>query len=435
MSEMTKEARAFLEAAEKIVGPDGVSSDLGRRRTAGRDRYELSPVLRESLPVTVPDLVVWPRTTPQVEALLDAAFDLRIPITPRGKGTGNYGQAVPLQGGVVLDTSRLGRIHDVGDGWIAADAGARIFALERRAQAAGQELALMPSTVGSTIGGFIAGGSGGAGSIAHGWIWDGFVRGLDVIGCPGSSSSRQVEGGAARPFAHSYGTTGVISRVVVRLVPAKDRVAVFASLPDMATAAGVGEEIMALDEPPRLLSVDDAAVSRIMARTQPVFDPDGVNLRALVALDQESQVALLVEQAGGRLLETRRNADGTVLALAFNHVTERVLDSVDGFCHLQGSGSGLTTLSGAAHQVPGLMMHLDGFRLEDRAQFVSILFHQYDGLASVDRAKAELANHGVRVNDPHVWRLQRDLPMYRDAAATMDPLGLINPGKLPAEPS
>ena len=47
-----------------------------------------------------------------------------VPITPRGKGTANYGQTLPMAGGLVLDTSRARKILEVGDGWLRAEAGA-----------------------------------------------------------------------------------------------------------------------------------------------------------------------------------------------------------------------------------------------------------------------------------------------------------------------
>lgn len=431
---MSTSMGTFLETAERFLGPDGFSVDPRKRQTASRDRYELSPVLRDRLPVTVADVVVWPRTTADIEGLLGTAYELRIPVTPRGKGTGNYGQAVPLHEGVVLDTSRMGRVHDIGDGWIEADAGARIFDLERRARATGQELALMPSTVGSTIGGFIAGGSGGAGSIEHGWIWDGFMHELSVVPCVERALAQEIGQGESRPFAHSYGTTGVISRVVVRLVPAKQRVAVFAAFPDIEHATEVGRAIMDSDEPPRLLSIDGAAISSILARSQPGFDPAKVSLRALVTREQAMRVTQLVTAAGGAVIETREKGDAALLSLAFNHVTERVLDVTQGFCHLQVSGPGLPTVqTAAADDIPGLMTHLDGFRLNGRPEFVGILFHRYTGPPSIERVKRLLVEHQVRVNDPHVWQLQKDLEVYREAAATMDPCALLNPGKLPPE--
>ena len=151
--------------------------------------------------------------------------------TPRGRGTGNYGQAVPLAGGLVIDLSRCDRVLEVGDGWIRAEAGATFVALEAAARQRGQEMAMLPTTVGSTIGGFLAGGAGGLGSIEHGWLWDGFALSLDIVTCPPGDGPVTVHGGRCLPYLHAYGVTGIITAATVRLAPARDWVGVLASFP------------------------------------------------------------------------------------------------------------------------------------------------------------------------------------------------------------
>ncbi len=103
-----------------------------------------------------------------------AAFELGIPVTPRGTGTGNYGQAMPLSGGIVLDLSGFNTVRDVQHGRVVSDPGtvlARIDEVTRPTTQ--QELRLHPSTYNTaSIGGFIAGGSGGVGSIRWGGLRD-----------------------------------------------------------------------------------------------------------------------------------------------------------------------------------------------------------------------------------------------------------------------
>ncbi len=88
----------------------------------------------------------------------------KVPITARGGGTGNYGQAVPLQGGVVLDMTALDTIEWQRPGMLRVGPGRKMIDIDRETRPGGWELRMHPSTKRSaTIGGFVAGGSGGVG--------------------------------------------------------------------------------------------------------------------------------------------------------------------------------------------------------------------------------------------------------------------------------
>src|SRR5215472_18079769 len=75
-----------------------------------RDFYWYSPVLRKQLDGKVGELVVQPIDASEIQRILRYCYANQLPVTARGAGTGNYGQAVPLQGGVVLDLSRMDQI-------------------------------------------------------------------------------------------------------------------------------------------------------------------------------------------------------------------------------------------------------------------------------------------------------------------------------------
>ncbi len=85
-----------------------------------RDHYWYSPRLKAELENVTAQLVVSPRTQDEVVTTLRAAFKHDVPITPRGAGTGNYGQAMPLSGGAMLSLMNLDRIVS-----IKSDRGAR----------------------------------------------------------------------------------------------------------------------------------------------------------------------------------------------------------------------------------------------------------------------------------------------------------------------
>ena len=78
-----------------------------------RDFYWYSPVLRKQLDGKLGDFVVQPLRASEIQEVLRYCHAQDLPVTVRGAGTGNYGQAVPLHGGVILDLARMDRIEDI----------------------------------------------------------------------------------------------------------------------------------------------------------------------------------------------------------------------------------------------------------------------------------------------------------------------------------
>src|SRR5271170_2701302 len=78
-----------------------------------RDFYWYSPVLRKQLDGKIGDLVVQPLSATEIQNVLRYCHAHDLPVTARGAGTGNYGQAVPLRGGVVLDLALMDQIEAI----------------------------------------------------------------------------------------------------------------------------------------------------------------------------------------------------------------------------------------------------------------------------------------------------------------------------------
>ena len=193
-------AVAELEAElVSLLGTRNVTSEVRARERASVDGARMSPIISEQLPLGVADLVAYPTSAEQIGATVAAAVRLGVPITPRGKGTGNYGQGIPMAGGLVLDMSRARAVVEVGEGFVTAEAGTPMVTLERAAAETGQQLWMYPSTAQSSLGGFLAGGSGGTGSIAHGTNDAGFVLALDVVHGTGSAELVERESGVVHP--------------------------------------------------------------------------------------------------------------------------------------------------------------------------------------------------------------------------------------------
>jgi len=113
--------------------------------------------------------VVRPSDHKAVKEVAEICWEFSIPLTLRGSGTGNYGQAVPLFKGVVMQMSHFNKLEefDPDTGFVKVQSGCVMGDLNKQLEKYGRELRLLPSTwKTATIGGFIAGGSGGIGSIS-----------------------------------------------------------------------------------------------------------------------------------------------------------------------------------------------------------------------------------------------------------------------------
>src|SRR4051812_25811146 len=258
---MGHDIAALAAELTALLGPDAVSTAGGDLDRASVDGSTLSPVISEQLPLGRAELVAFPPDAPMIAAVVGAAVRHGVPITPRGKGTGNYGQAIPMSGGLVLDVTRARAVVEVGEGLITAEAGAQMVVLEQAAWNAGQALWMYPSTAQSTIGGSLAGGSGGPGTIEHGSTDRGFVVALDVVHAAGSPALVHVEGDEAQAYVHNYGTAGIIARATVRLEPLRDWRGLYASFPDFPAALSVLRDLGRLEPRPRLVSADNPVIS------------------------------------------------------------------------------------------------------------------------------------------------------------------------------
>ena len=138
------------------------------------DFYWYSPILRSKLANKNGEVAVQAASVDEVLAVLRYAVRHDVPVTVRGAGTGNYGQCVPLEGGIVLDLSLMDKLEEITPQGVAiCQPGLRIGVLETEARKQGWELRMYPSTlVKASVGGFLAGGSGGIGSVTHGGLRD-----------------------------------------------------------------------------------------------------------------------------------------------------------------------------------------------------------------------------------------------------------------------
>ena len=132
---------------------------------------------------------------------------------------GGAGWCVPLAGGVVLDLAGLNRLRSLAPstGLFIAEAGIVLADLDGQLRQAGRALRLQPSTARSaSLGGFVAGGSGGLGSVRWGFLRDpGHLLGLEVVTLEPEPQRLELAAAASRPLNHAYGCNGIITALTM----------------------------------------------------------------------------------------------------------------------------------------------------------------------------------------------------------------------------
>ncbi|MFT4122924.1 MAG: FAD-binding oxidoreductase [Microbacteriaceae bacterium] len=412
-----------------LLGERGVSREARALERASVDGAYLSPIISGKLPLGRAELVAWPRDAEQIGRAVGAAARHGVPVTARGKGTGNYGQAIPVAGGLVLDTSRARAILEVGDGFLVAEAGAPMAALEQAAVATGQQLLMYPSTANSTLGGFLSGGSGGTGSIRHASNSDGFVLALDVAYPAAGDALVPVEGDAAQPFVHSYGTAGVIARARVRLEPLQDWRGFYASFDAFEDALALIRPFAAIEPTPRLVSADNPVLSDALPRVPGLAD-GRASLRAILDVASLDEATRLVESVGGRMEDVTAGPVETmkISMVSYNHPIEWLQKAYpDTYFHVEVSGDALVERIDEVEAVyPGGMLHIES----QHGRPIGMLAGEYTSERAVYAGFERLLALGVSFHNPHQWFVDFEPERTRALAARTDPGGLLNPGKL-----
>ncbi|MCL2607791.1 MAG: FAD-binding oxidoreductase [Methanomassiliicoccaceae archaeon] len=209
--------KEIVRKIEKIVGKEGYSVKTADTYTYGFD----ASIFHRS-----PDMVIQPRTTEQVSEIMKIANSERIPVTPRGAGTGLCGSAVPIKGGIVLDMSRMNKIKDVsvGDMLCTVEAGCVYNDLNATLGKYGLQFPPAPgSAEAAQIGGMVALNASGMKAVKYGATRD-FVMGMtfvkadgEIVRC-GTGTLKDSSGyQLARLLVGSEGTLGVITEVTLKM--------------------------------------------------------------------------------------------------------------------------------------------------------------------------------------------------------------------------
>ncbi|MBT8491415.1 MAG: FAD-binding oxidoreductase [Deltaproteobacteria bacterium] len=210
-----------------VVGQERVSTDEGERAVYGRDMWPryLIGARYGSPPKHRPGVVVWPRSTREVAAVVKIAREARVPVVPYGGGSGVCGGAVPLYGGITIDVKRMDKLLSVSRDEQVCDveAGMNGERFERELGRRGYTVGNFPSSIYcSTVGGWLACRAAGQMSTKYGKIEDRVV-GLTVVTGRGEIIETDHFARASRGpnwtqlLVGSEGVLGIITQARLRL--------------------------------------------------------------------------------------------------------------------------------------------------------------------------------------------------------------------------
>jgi len=413
-----------------------------------RDFYWYSPVLRKLLDGKVGDVVVQPLSAAEVHRVLRYCHAQNVPVTARGAGTGNYGQAVPLHGGVVLDLASMDRIEAIqGDGVAVCQPGVRLGTLENEARKVGWELRCYPSTiVKASLGGFLGGGSGGIGSVAHGFLRDfNTVRALEVVTMEAEPRVVLQEGEAVHEILHAWGTNGVITRIWLALAPAVEWSQCAVAFDGFDAAFAFSERIANGPEwTKRLVTTFEWPISSFFTPVKQ-YAPEGKAL--IFFLIASEQLAALEEAA--RRAEGEVTYSGAYVGLrtrpllsdyTWNHTTLWAMNSDEAYTYLQCAFDPTQ----AREQMRRLkerfgqefLFHMEFWKAGDgRIVPGAIPVVYYTTEERLNEMIDYCREIGVFVANPHVNNVEGGGRYRPDnvqllAKQRYDPKGLLNPGKM-----
>ncbi len=429
----TDRMNALLAELRELLGDTAVSDEDAALERVSVDGSYLSPVIMEKLPLGRAQLVAYPADAEAIATAIGAAVRHGVPITPRGKGTGNYGQAIPMSGGLVLDMSKARSIVEVKEGSVIVDAGAPMIQIEQAANKTGQQLLMFPSTVQSTAGGFVSGGSGGTGSIKHGMLTSvvgGYVKSLDVVHAEPDAHLIHLEGAEAHSYLHNYGTAGIIARIELALEPLQPWSSFYASFDDFHDAFQLIRGMAALEPTPRLVSADVPMLADALPSDEAL--PAGkASLRVILDDSTIEAATALVEAAGGRVEAVRSGLQNTMKLsmVSYNHPIEWLQKAYPGiYFHIEVGGDALVDDIDRVHEIyPGAMLHLEAMAHGTPG---GMLAAPYTGEADLVAGFERMRALGVGYHNPHQWYVDFEPERTTELAKTTDPNGLLNPGKL-----
>ena len=433
------------------IGPIKCEDNRVLMRQKSRDFYWYSPVLKRQLDHVCADLIVAPQNESEVIETLKAAHRLGIPVTPRGAGTGNYGQAMPLTGGIVLNLAEMNRVKSIKRGRVVCEPGAILKAIDGETRASGQELRMHPSTYATaSIAGFIAGGSGGVGSINWGGLRDvGNILRLRVVTMEASPRIIELTGEDLQKAVHAYGTNGIITEVEMPLTEGCDWIDVIVGFDAFDAAAHFA---LALGE-------EDGILAKLITLVaSPAPHDFFLRHRKFLPREKNGVILMIAEQSidafrvfarryrhaqtlfdASQASEEDRKGLPPNYELTWNHTTLRALRVDPAWTYLQtrypSPGDADTAARIHAKLGDEAIAHLEFIRFNGKVGCAGLPMVRFTSEQRLDEIVALHESMGAAIFNPHRYTLEEGGMKQTDSVQLAfkrqtDPQGLLNPGKM-----
>ncbi len=421
-------------------------TDANQVLRLSQDYNHFSPILQPIFADKRAIAVLRPAHETEVLAIAKFCVAHQIPLTVRGAGTGNYGQCVPLNGGFILDMTRMNAVLWQKPGIAYVEPGAKLAAIDRLTRPNGWEIRMAPSTYRTaTIGGFIGGGSGGMGSITYGQLRDrGNLRAIRLVTMENEPQVLELRGEEVYQVAHAYGTNGIITALEIPLACAYNWAEAIVTFPTFMQAARFGQSLGDADGiVKKLVTVFADPIPQYFTALRSVI-PEGTSA-AFVMVSEESLQPLqeLVTELGGTVAQCKTAEEASkgtpIYEYTWNHTTLHARNVNPNLTYLQTLLLGDQELKRVEHfyQHFGneVMMHLEFLRCNGRSTPAALQLVRYSTPDRLEEIIAYHESHGAIIFNPHAYTLEDGGMKQVDLAQLkfkqqVDPYGLMNPGKM-----
>ncbi len=432
----------YQAIVQELAGIE-TTSDRDRLTKLSLDYYHFSPILTEQLQSKRGDLAVFPTTEEEVIQIAQICIKYKIPLTVRGAGTGNYGQCIPLEGGIILDISKMNQIKWLKPGIACVEPGVRMAAFDKKARVIGWELRMAPSTYRTaSIGGFIGGGSVGMGSVNYGQISDrGNLQKVRIVTMEEQPQVLELQGDEVQKVLHAYGTTGIITELEIPLAPAYPWQEVIVVFDEFMTAARFGQALSdSSGIVKKLVSIHAAPISSYFTALQNYL-PQGKHCALLMVSEYDfAPFQDLVREYQGEITynktATEASKGNSLLEFTWNHTTLHARSVDSNLTYLQTFYFTLERVEQMYQQAGDeIMIHLEFLRAGDKAIPAGLQLIRYTTEERLNEIIRDREAQGAFIANPHVYTIEDGGNKQIDSEKVafkqkIDPYGLLNPGKM-----